>query len=49
MFEEIHARFFNSDGTKRVTPGPAPNIKDNKRAAVYTKLEKYYTDLIQEF
>ena len=49
MFEEIHARFFNSDGTKRVTPGPAPNIKDSKRAAVYTKLEKYYTDLIQEF
>tara|TARA_R100000742_G_C4279688_1_gene105374 strand:- start:5402 stop:10270 length:4869 start_codon:yes stop_codon:yes gene_type:complete len=49
MFEEIHARFFNSDGTRRETPGPAPEISDVKKAQVYAKLEKYYTDLVAEF
>ena len=49
MFEEIHSRFFNSDGTRREVPGPAPKIEDVKKAQVYSKLEKYYTDLIAEF
>ena len=49
MFEEIHDRFFNSDGTKREVPGVAPKIEDVKRAAIYGKLEKYYIDLISEF
>jgi len=49
MFEEIHGRFFNSDGTRREVPGPAPSIQDVKKAQVYSKLEKYYTDLIAEF
>ena len=42
MFEEIHSRFFNSDGTRREVPGPAPKIEDVKKAQVYSKLEKYY-------
>jgi len=49
FFEEIHDRFFNSDGTRRVTPGERPYIKDVLDNNVYTKLEKYYTDLIAEF
>ena len=49
MFEDIHARFFNSDGTKRINPGNAQTFTDPKKQAVYTKLEKYYTDLIGEF
>ena len=46
---DIHQRFFNPDGTRRVNPGERPvydNDLDNK---VYTKLEKYYTDLIASF
>tara|TARA_R110000744_G_scaffold48591_6_gene106052 strand:+ start:7113 stop:12905 length:5793 start_codon:yes stop_codon:yes gene_type:complete len=49
FFEEIHDRFFNSDGTRRTTPGERPNITDNIDDQVYTKLEKYYTDLIAEY
>lgn len=49
FFEEIHARFFNEDGTRRSNPGPRPNITDPIDDEVYTKLEKYYTDLISEF
>ena len=49
FFEEIHARFFNTDGTRRVTPGERPYIENILDDDVYTKLEKYYTDLIAEF
>ena len=49
MFERIHDRFFNSDGTRREVPGPAEKIADVKDAQVYAKLEKYYTDLVAEF
>ena len=49
MFERIHDRFFNSDGTRREFPGAAETITDVKDAQVYTKLEKYYTDLVGEF
>ena len=49
FFEEIHDRFFNSDGTRRVTPGERPYIENVLDNSVYTKLEKYYTDLIAEF
>ena len=48
-FEEMQDRFFNSDGTRRTTPGERPNITDNVDDQVYTKLEKYYTDLIAEY
>lgn len=48
-FEEIHARYYNEDGTKRATPLPRP-IKFNLPSQdMYDKLEKYYTDLIKTF
>ena len=45
-FDEIHSRYFNEDGSRRATPGPRPSISDAVDAAVYEKIEKYYTDLI---
>lgn len=48
-FEEIHARFFNEDGTRRENPGPRPNIQGSLNNQVYDKLEIYYTDLIASF
>lgn len=48
-FEEIHARFFNKDGTRRENPGPRPNIEGSLNNQVYDKLETYYTDLIASF
>lgn len=49
VFEDIHARFFNTDGTRRQIPGNRPQIADKQRAEVYSKLEQYYTDLIASF
>jgi len=48
-FEDAHARFFNSDGTRRVNPGPRPDIEGDLNNKIYDKLEKYYTDLIASF
>tara|TARA_R100000951_G_scaffold34914_2_gene29602 strand:+ start:4269 stop:11306 length:7038 start_codon:yes stop_codon:yes gene_type:complete len=48
-FEDAHARFFNSDGTRRVNPGPRPLIEGDLNNKIYDKLEKYYTDLIASF
>jgi len=48
-FDEIAKRYFNSDGTRRVNPDPRP-VYDNKvDNEIYTKLEKYFTDLIEEY
>ena len=49
FFEQIHDRFFNSDGSRRPTPGERLYIKNVIDNEVYTKLEKYYTDLVAEF
>lgn len=46
---DIHDRFFNSDGTRRVNPGPKPTFSDSVDSQVYDKLETYYTDLIASF
>ena len=46
-FEEIHDRFFNKDGTRKVNPEPRPDIRDQVDTEVYSKLEKYYTALIE--
>jgi hypothetical protein len=46
-FEEIHDRFFNKDGTRKSNPEPRPDIRDQVDAEVYSKLEKYYTTLIE--
>ena len=47
--KDIHARFFNSDGTRRVNPGPKPTFSNSVDSQVYDKLETYYTDLIASF
>lgn len=46
-FEEIHDRFFNKDGTRKATPDPRPDILDKVDDEVYSKLENYYTNLIE--
>lgn len=46
-FEEIHDRFFNKDGTRKATPDPRPEILDKVDSEVYSKLENYYTGLIE--
>jgi len=46
FFEEIHKRYFNSDGSKRDVPGDRPYISDTVDSEVYDKIEKYYTELI---
>jgi len=47
--KDIHDRFFNSDGTRRVNPGPKPTFSNSVDSQVYDKLETYYTDLIASF
>ena len=46
-FEEIHDRFFNKDGTRKANPDPRPDILDKVDDEVYSKLENYYTGLIE--
>ena len=46
-FEEIHNRFFNKDGTRKSNPDSRPDILDKVDAEVYSKLENYYTNLIE--
>ena len=48
-FEDIGNRFFNSDGTRRLVPSKRLYIKDRLDSQVYTRQEKYFTDLIAEF
>lgn len=48
-FEEIHARFYNSDGTKKTTPSPRPDKFNLPSEDMYSKLEQYYVDLINSF
>ncbi len=47
--EEIHSRYYNKDGTKKVKPDPRPSKFKLPSAAMYDKLEKYYTELIKTF
>ncbi len=49
FFEEIHKRYFNSDGTKRSVAPVRPNILTELDNSVYTKLERYYVNLIDSF
>lgn len=48
-FEEIHARYFSEDGTKRDKPLERPSKFNLPSQEMYNKLEKYYTDLIKTF
>jgi len=47
--EEIHARFYHKDGTKRDVPLDRPIKFDNLSEGLYEKLENYYTELIGRF
>jgi len=47
--EEIHGRYYNSDGTRRATPGDRSNITDPVDAAIYQKLENYFVDLMTKY
>ena len=49
FFEEIHGRYFNSDGTRKTKVEPRPRIIDSVDEEVYDKLEQYYVDLISKF
>ena len=48
-FEEIHARYFNSDGTRKTTPDIRPEKFNLQSQDMYEKLEKYYVDLVESF
>jgi hypothetical protein len=48
-FEEVHDRYFNSDGTRKEVIEPRPTIYNASDEDVYNKIEKYYTDLIASF
>jgi hypothetical protein len=49
FFEEIHGRYFNSDGTRKTKVEPRPRIINSVDEEVYDKLEQYYVDLIAKF
>ena len=46
--EEIHNRYYNADGTKKLNPDQRPTFFNLPNADMYNKLEKYYTDLIAD-
>ena len=48
-FEEIHGRYFNSDGTRKKNVDPRVAKLSAVDEEVYDKLEKYYTELIDKF
>ena len=49
FFEEIHGRYFNSDGTRKKNVDPRAAKLSSIDEEVYEKLEKYYTALIDRF
>jgi transcriptional regulator with XRE-family HTH domain len=49
FFEDVHARYFNADGTRRETVGKR-NLKLNVLDdAAYDKIENYFVNLVEEF
>lgn len=46
--EEIHSRYYNEDGTKKLSPDPRPAKFNLPNREMYDMLEKYYTDLITD-
>lgn len=49
FFEEIHARYFNSDGTRKTNVEPRTTRLSTVDEEVYEKLENYFVDLINKF
>lgn len=48
FLEEIHGRYFNEDGTKRDVAGPRPSIDNEVDEQVYSKLERYFSKLVED-
>jgi transcriptional regulator with XRE-family HTH domain len=49
FFEDVHARYFNVDGTRRESVGKR-NVKlDVLDDAAYDKIENYFVNLVEEF
>ena len=48
-FEEIHSRYFNDDGTRKVTIQPRSVKLSPSDEDIYDKLEAYYSDLINKY
>jgi len=48
-FEEIHARYFNTDGTRKQNPEPRSKKVPMEDREIYTKLENYFTELVAKF
>jgi hypothetical protein len=44
--EEIHARFYNEDGTRKETPDKRPNKFNVSSQEMYAQLETYYLDTV---
>ena len=49
FFEEIHGRYFNSDGTRKENVSPRVTRLSPIDEEVYYKLENYYVSLINKF
>jgi hypothetical protein len=49
MFELVHGRYFNSDGTRKTNVDPRHRMSDNVNSEIYTKIENYYVELIKSF
>ena len=47
--EDIHGRYFESDGTRKNSPGRRTIKVDPEDNQVYEKLENYFVDLVKEF
>lgn len=47
--EDIHHRYYNEDGTRRVKPIDAPSTFNLESKKMYQLLENYYVDLINSF
>jgi hypothetical protein len=49
FFEEIHARYFNIDGTRKNNIEPRPVMNNKQDRLIYNKLEKYFVELIDSY
>lgn len=49
FFEEIHGRYFNTDGTRKKNAEPRATKLSDVDEQIYDKLENYYTKLIAKF
>jgi len=49
FFEEIHGRYFNSDGTRKKNVTPRKTKLSRTDDEIYTKLENYFAELVAKF